>query len=124
LARYLFAQMVASQNPTPGLISRREARRGVLVSLDIDKALFVGEVAVLVPLKDEIDERIESAHHACGGGRRRRSEPDSPPAGASAQGALWDSRNWTVARTLPLRTSGKRSLTMRDSCFSDASAEK
>jgi hypothetical protein len=39
-----------------------------------DKALFVGEVAVLVPLKDEIDERIESAHHACGGGTSEKQE--------------------------------------------------
>lgn len=50
------------QDSTPGYF--REGGGGSLVSLDIDKALFVGEVAVLVPLKDEVDERIESAHHA------------------------------------------------------------
>jgi hypothetical protein len=61
-----------------GPISRREARRGVLVSLDIDKALFVGEVAVLVPLKDEVQFR-ESQRAPCA---------DAPAGGESGSDRL------------------------------------
>jgi len=36
-----------------------------LVAAQVDKDLLAAEVAVLVPVEDEVDERVETAHDAC-----------------------------------------------------------